>query len=148
MQVFFSWYFRSVVSRYVLNPFWNWLVTLWPLWVAPNVVSYKRQKVSIDTDTTLRLPRLRSRDCSSFWLISWHCFIMIRIFWPKKEVQPAHRIGSTLREYCSTICSCTDTSWFNKQMGSRPFHLPKLRRYWWVRVRFSRSSRCCLSNNR
>ena len=29
---------RSPISRYLLNPFWNWFVTLWPLWVAPNTV--------------------------------------------------------------------------------------------------------------
>jgi ethanolaminephosphotransferase len=31
---------RSLVSRYVLNPFWNWLVTLWPLNVAPNTARH------------------------------------------------------------------------------------------------------------
>lgn len=31
---------RSVISKYVLNPYWNRLVTLWPLWVAPNTVSF------------------------------------------------------------------------------------------------------------
>ncbi|KAI0803223.1 Choline/ethanolaminephosphotransferase [Irpex lacteus] len=30
---------RSLLSRYVLNPFWNWLVTLWPTWVAPNTIT-------------------------------------------------------------------------------------------------------------
>ncbi|KAF7783871.1 hypothetical protein Agabi119p4_36 [Agaricus bisporus var. burnettii] len=30
---------KSLVSRYVLNPFWNWLVTLWPLNVAPNTIT-------------------------------------------------------------------------------------------------------------
>lgn len=30
---------RSLLSRYVLNPFWNWFVTLWPKTVAPNTVS-------------------------------------------------------------------------------------------------------------
>ncbi|KIJ54323.1 hypothetical protein M422DRAFT_25247, partial [Sphaerobolus stellatus SS14] len=30
---------KSILSRYVLNPFWNWLVTLWPLWVAPNTIT-------------------------------------------------------------------------------------------------------------
>ncbi|EPQ60086.1 Choline/ethanolaminephosphotransferase [Gloeophyllum trabeum ATCC 11539] len=30
---------HSIVSRYILNPFWNWFVTLWPLWVAPNVIT-------------------------------------------------------------------------------------------------------------
>jgi len=29
---------RSLVSRYVLGPFWNWFITLWPLSVAPNTV--------------------------------------------------------------------------------------------------------------
>ena len=31
-------YLRSLLSNYVLNPFWNWFVTLWPEWVAPNMV--------------------------------------------------------------------------------------------------------------
>ncbi|OBZ79805.1 hypothetical protein A0H81_01304 [Grifola frondosa] len=30
---------KSLVSRYVLNPFWTWLVTLWPTWVAPNTIT-------------------------------------------------------------------------------------------------------------
>ncbi|TFK56424.1 Choline/ethanolaminephosphotransferase [Heliocybe sulcata] len=30
---------HSIVSRYILNPFWNWFVTLWPLWIAPNVIT-------------------------------------------------------------------------------------------------------------
>ncbi|KAF8527387.1 Choline/ethanolaminephosphotransferase [Hysterangium stoloniferum] len=30
---------KSVLSRYVLNPFWNWFVTLWPIWVAPNTIT-------------------------------------------------------------------------------------------------------------
>jgi hypothetical protein len=31
---------KSVVSRYVLSPFWNWFVTLWPKWIAPNTVCH------------------------------------------------------------------------------------------------------------
>ncbi|PSR72058.1 hypothetical protein PHLCEN_2v12088 [Hermanssonia centrifuga] len=30
---------KSLLSRFVLTPFWNWLVTLWPTWVAPNVIT-------------------------------------------------------------------------------------------------------------
>ncbi|GLB43667.1 putative CDP-alcohol phosphatidyltransferase class-I family protein [Lyophyllum shimeji] len=30
---------KSVISRYVLNPFWTWFVTLWPLTVAPNTIT-------------------------------------------------------------------------------------------------------------
>jgi len=28
-----------LLSNYVLNPFWNWFVTLWPEWVAPNMIT-------------------------------------------------------------------------------------------------------------
>ena len=31
--------YRSLTSRYVLNRYWTWFVTLWPLSVAPNTVS-------------------------------------------------------------------------------------------------------------
>jgi ethanolaminephosphotransferase len=31
---------RSFLSNYVLNPFWTWFVTLWPTWVAPNLVCF------------------------------------------------------------------------------------------------------------
>ena len=31
--------YRSLMSRYVLGPYWSWFVTLWPLSVAPNTVS-------------------------------------------------------------------------------------------------------------
>jgi hypothetical protein len=34
---------RSLLSNYVLNPFWNWFVTLWPEWVAPNMVRNAKQ---------------------------------------------------------------------------------------------------------
>ncbi|EIN14321.1 Choline/ethanolaminephosphotransferase [Punctularia strigosozonata HHB-11173 SS5] len=30
---------KSLLSRYVLNPFWTWLVTLWPNSVAPNTIT-------------------------------------------------------------------------------------------------------------
>ncbi|KAF8958271.1 choline ethanolaminephosphotransferase [Flammula alnicola] len=30
---------KSLLSRYVLNPFWTWFVTLWPLSVAPNTIT-------------------------------------------------------------------------------------------------------------
>lgn len=29
---------RSLLSKHVLNPFWTWFVTLWPLTIAPNTV--------------------------------------------------------------------------------------------------------------
>ncbi|PJF19383.1 hypothetical protein PSACC_00769 [Paramicrosporidium saccamoebae] len=30
---------RSPISRYVLTPYWNWAVTLFPLWMAPNLIT-------------------------------------------------------------------------------------------------------------
>ncbi|KAF8167153.1 choline ethanolaminephosphotransferase [Crassisporium funariophilum] len=30
---------KSLLSRHVLNPFWTWFVTLWPLSVAPNTIT-------------------------------------------------------------------------------------------------------------
>lgn len=33
---------RSILSNYVLNPYWNWLVEQWPRSVAPNTVSASR----------------------------------------------------------------------------------------------------------
>ncbi|KAG6330161.1 hypothetical protein ID866_8929 [Astraeus odoratus] len=30
---------ESLVSRYVLAPYWNWFITLWPLNVAPNTIT-------------------------------------------------------------------------------------------------------------
>ncbi|VDB84302.1 unnamed protein product [Peniophora sp. CBMAI 1063] len=30
---------KSLLSNHVLNPFWNWFVTLWPTWVAPNTIT-------------------------------------------------------------------------------------------------------------
>lgn len=30
---------KSLVSRYILNPFWTWFVTLWPHSVAPNTIT-------------------------------------------------------------------------------------------------------------
>ncbi|KAG8933449.1 hypothetical protein FRC03_012313 [Tulasnella sp. 419] len=31
---------KSILSKYVLNPFWNKFVTIWPLWVAPNTITF------------------------------------------------------------------------------------------------------------
>ena len=36
------------MSRYVLNPYWTWFVTLWPLSVAPNTVSHRSNVVWAD----------------------------------------------------------------------------------------------------
>ncbi|KAG8219253.1 hypothetical protein J3R82DRAFT_92, partial [Butyriboletus roseoflavus] len=30
---------ESLVSRYVLAPYWNWFITLWPLTIAPNTIT-------------------------------------------------------------------------------------------------------------
>ncbi|OCH95703.1 Choline/ethanolaminephosphotransferase [Obba rivulosa] len=30
---------KSLTSKYILNPYWTWLVTFWPTWVAPNVIT-------------------------------------------------------------------------------------------------------------
>ncbi|KAG6379671.1 choline ethanolaminephosphotransferase [Boletus reticuloceps] len=30
---------KSLVSRYILGPYWNWFITLWPLTVAPNTIT-------------------------------------------------------------------------------------------------------------
>lgn len=30
---------KSFLSHYVLNPYWNWLVTLFPIWMAPNLIT-------------------------------------------------------------------------------------------------------------
>ncbi|THH20505.1 hypothetical protein EW146_g856 [Bondarzewia mesenterica] len=30
---------KSLLSNYVLSPYWNWLVKLWPTWVAPNMIT-------------------------------------------------------------------------------------------------------------
>ncbi|KAH9950982.1 Choline/ethanolaminephosphotransferase [Amylocystis lapponica] len=30
---------KSLTSKYLLNPFWTWFVTLWPTWVAPNTIT-------------------------------------------------------------------------------------------------------------
>lgn len=38
---------RSLISRFVLNPYWTWFVTLWPLSVAPNTVSSLVKRVDV-----------------------------------------------------------------------------------------------------
>jgi ethanolaminephosphotransferase len=37
---------KSVVSRYILGPFWNWLVLLFPTNLAPNMVSNSDNSVA------------------------------------------------------------------------------------------------------
>jgi ethanolaminephosphotransferase len=51
---------RSLVSRYVLNPFWTWFVTLWPTSVAPNTVGEVAFDRSTDPESLCRLHYLVS----------------------------------------------------------------------------------------
>jgi hypothetical protein len=47
--------YRSLLSNYVLNPFWTWFVTLWPEWVAPNVVRVNQALWSKKEFTTIQI---------------------------------------------------------------------------------------------
>ena len=29
----------SLISKYILGPYWNWLVSLFPTWIAPNTIT-------------------------------------------------------------------------------------------------------------
>ncbi len=31
---------NSVLEYYIFNPFWNWLITYVPLWLAPNLITF------------------------------------------------------------------------------------------------------------
>ena len=44
---------RSILSNYVLNPYWNWLVEQWPRWVAPNTVSVSWLQVAPPTPLSI-----------------------------------------------------------------------------------------------
>ncbi|TEB28151.1 cholinephosphotransferase [Coprinellus micaceus] len=44
---------KSLVSRFVLNPFWTWFVTLWPTWVAPNTITLTGLSIVIFNFATL-----------------------------------------------------------------------------------------------
>lgn len=58
---------RSFISNHVLNPFWGWFVTLWPEWVAPNMV---RNSITVAyctrlglADNTVRLGNCAAQFC-------------------------------------------------------------------------------------
>ncbi|ETW86660.1 phosphatidylinositol synthase 1 (CDP-alcohol phosphatidyltransferase1) [Heterobasidion irregulare TC 32-1] len=44
---------KSLLSNYVLNPYWTWLVTLWPTWVAPNMITLSGLSIVIINFLTL-----------------------------------------------------------------------------------------------
>jgi len=44
---------KSLVSNYVLNAFWTWFVTLWPLWVAPNTITLSGLLIVVANFATL-----------------------------------------------------------------------------------------------
>ncbi|KAI0003868.1 Choline/ethanolaminephosphotransferase [Russula compacta] len=46
---------KSFVSNYVLNPFWTWFVTLWPEWIAPNVITLSGLAIVLLNFATLLL---------------------------------------------------------------------------------------------
>eukprot|EP00128_Syssomonas_multiformis_P002934 Colp12_sorted_trinity150504_noHs@1224 len=43
----------SPFDKYVMTPFWNWLVSLIPLWLAPNVITFFGLLVNIFTTLAL-----------------------------------------------------------------------------------------------
>ncbi|KAI0308381.1 Choline/ethanolaminephosphotransferase [Multifurca ochricompacta] len=44
---------KSFLSNYVLNPFWSWFVTLWPVWVAPNMITLSGLSIVLFNFATL-----------------------------------------------------------------------------------------------
>ncbi|KAI0066531.1 Choline/ethanolaminephosphotransferase [Artomyces pyxidatus] len=44
---------KSLLSNYVLNPFWTWFVTLWPTWVAPNTITLSGLSIVLFNFATL-----------------------------------------------------------------------------------------------
>lgn len=44
---------ESLVSRYILAPYWNWFITLWPLSVAPNTITLLGLAIVVSNVLTL-----------------------------------------------------------------------------------------------
>lgn len=61
---------RSILE-FIFQPFWNWVVTLMPLWVAPNLITILGLIINVATSTlvVLHSPQADSHDVSFFYLI-------------------------------------------------------------------------------
>jgi hypothetical protein len=89
---------RSFLSNNVLNPFWTWFVTLWPEWVAPNMVR-KSPLYFFTSRRQIKRVGGRSRCPGSrlYCLILRRYRSMIQRTSHKKEVRQAPQIGCILR---------------------------------------------------
>jgi len=59
------------ISEFIFQPFWNWVVTLMPLWVAPNLITILGLILNVVTSTLVILnsPQANSHDVPSYIFI-------------------------------------------------------------------------------
>lgn len=98
---------RSILSKYVLNPFWTWFVTLWPLSVAPNTVC-----LSFLFKLLLILECYRSHflDFLSLYSTLWHSYTTTQIIW-RKKTELRFLSGSISRMYLVELGVQTNNTW-------------------------------------
>ena len=68
---------RSLISHYVLGAYWNWLVTLWPMSVAPNMVGHRNVVWGFQEELIFYVDRSQWLAWSLSFSAFSQCFIMI-----------------------------------------------------------------------
>lgn len=60
------------LTEFIFQPFWNWVVTLMPLWVAPNLITISGLIINVFTCSMVLLysPQAKSNDVSRRIMIS------------------------------------------------------------------------------
>lgn len=61
----------SIIEEYLLVPFWNWLVELIPLWVAPNLLTVIGYVVTVVTSLLIVLQDMNAEGKVGRHLESW-----------------------------------------------------------------------------
>ena len=135
---------RSLISRYVLSAYWNWLVTLWPMSVAPNTVGHRKvawggfqKELIFYVDRSHWLAWSSSFPTSSQWFITIPCILrknkgrqVLHIGCISRMSNPLS-ISFTWAQPCCPIVT---------QMGRRLVSVSELGCYRWVFIRLTQMS--------
>ena len=137
---------RSLISHYVLGAYWNWLVTLWPVSVAPNTVGHRNIVWGFQEELIFYVDRSQWLAWSSSFSAFSQCFITIPCILRKNNLKGRQ----VLHIWC--ISRMSNPLWKSffpwaqpccpivTQMGHRLVSVSELRCYRWVYIRLTQMS--------
>ncbi|RXK39609.1 ethanolaminephosphotransferase [Tremella mesenterica] len=105
---------KSVLSKHVLGPFWTWLVTLFPMKVAPNTITFIGLCFVISNVFTLLIldPTYSGKDLPSWVYLSWAIGLFAYQSMDAIDGKQARRTGmsSALGEMFDHGCDAINTT--------------------------------------